>query len=221
MLGQSATQPVGDLGEIIVNSLQNEGLADLLTVTVAADAASGRTAVDENIADAAIIVPADFSTQFVSLNSQSAQSVLELYANPEKTLELAVVQSILEQFMDGLSGAKIAASVAANQISGSDYALIGQVVQKYLAAAGQQPEGLQTYLTVKSVAKVVTPNPMLAIIGPIMAGMMIFYAFYTGMTTAETILREDEEGTLPRLFTTPTSQTTILAGKFLAVGLTV
>jgi ABC-2 type transport system permease protein len=80
---------------------------------------------------------------------------------------------------------------------------------------------LQTYLTIKSVAKVVTPNPMLAIIGPIMAGMMIFYAFYTGMTTAETILREDEEGTLPRLFTTPTSQTTILAGKFLAVGLTV
>ena len=221
MLGQSATQPVGDLGEIIVNSLQNEGLADLLTVTVAADAASGRTAVDENSADAAIIIPADFSTQFVSLNSQSAQSVLELYANPEKTLELAVVQSILEQFMDGMSGAKIAASVAANQISGSDYALIGQVVQKYLAAAGQQPEGLQTYLTVKSVAKVVTPNPMLAIIGPIMAGMMIFYAFYTGMTAAETILREDEEGTLPRLFTTPTSQTTILAGKFLAVGLTV
>jgi ABC-2 type transport system permease protein len=221
MLGQSATQTVDNLGEIIVNSLQSEGLADLLTVTIADDGASGRIAVDENNADTALIIPADFSTQFASHDSQSAKSVLELYANPEKTLELAVVQSILEQFMDGLSGAKIAASVAENQISGPDDAMIGQVLQKYLSAAGQPTGDSRTYLTVKSVSEVESPNPMLVIIGPIMAGMMIFYAFYTGMTTAETILREDEEGTLPRLFTTPTSQTTILTGKFLAVGLTV
>ena len=35
------------------------------------------------------------------------------------------------------------------------------------------------------------------------------------------ILREDEEGTLSRLFTTPTSRTAILAGKFLSVFLIV
>jgi ABC-2 type transport system permease protein len=62
---------------------------------------------------------------------------------------------------------------------------------------------------------------MLTIIGPIMGGMMIFYAFYTGTTTAQTILREEEERTLPRLFTTPTPQAHILGGKFLAVFLTV
>jgi ABC-2 type transport system permease protein len=221
MLGETSSQPVDNLGEIIVNALRSEGLADLLTVSIAADAASGRTAVDENDADTAIIIPPDFSSLFASLDSQSTQSVLELYANPEKALELAVVQSILEQFMDGMSGAKIAASVAATRVSRSDYALIGQVVQKYLAAASQQTGDSRTYITVKSVAKIEPPNRMLAIIGPIMAGMMIFYAFYTGMTAAETILREDEEGTLPRLFTTPTSQTAILTGKFLAVGLTV
>ncbi len=54
-----------------------------------------------------------------------------------------------------------------------------------------------------------------------MGGMTIFYAFFTGASTAQTILKEDEEGTLPRLFTTPTTQATILGGKFLAVGLTV
>ena len=51
-----------------------------------------------------------------------------------------------------------------------------------------------------------------------MGGMTIFYAFFTGTSTAQTILREDEDGTLPRLFTTPTSQATVLGGKFLAVG---
>jgi ABC-2 type transport system permease protein len=54
-----------------------------------------------------------------------------------------------------------------------------------------------------------------------MGGMMIFYAFYTGTASAQSILREEEERTLPRLFTTPTPQATILTGKFLAVFLTV
>ncbi len=54
-----------------------------------------------------------------------------------------------------------------------------------------------------------------------MGGMLIFYAFFTGMSTGQSILREEETGTLPRLFTTPTTQVEILGGKFLAVGLTV
>jgi ABC-2 type transport system permease protein len=61
----------------------------------------------------------------------------------------------------------------------------------------------------------------LRMVGPIFGGMMIFYAFFTGMSTGQSILREEEEGTLPRLFTTPTTQTEILVGKFLAIGLTV
>jgi len=64
-------------------------------------------------------------------------------------------------------------------------------------------------------------NMLLSIIGPIMGGMMVFYAFYTGASTGQSILREEEERTLPRLFTTPTPQAVILTGKFLAVFLTV
>jgi len=51
--------------------------------------------------------------------------------------------------------------------------------------------------------------------------MMVFYAFYTGTSTAQSILREEEERTLPRLFTTPTPQATILTGKLLSVFITV
>ena len=50
---------------------------------------------------------------------------------------------------------------------------------------------------------------------------MIFFAFFTGCTTAQGILREHENGTLARLFTTPTALSSILGGKFVAVGLTV
>jgi ABC-2 type transport system permease protein len=62
---------------------------------------------------------------------------------------------------------------------------------------------------------------LMRILGPIMGGMMVFFAFITAASSAESLLREQEEGTLPRLFTTPTSQTTILSGKFLSVFLTV
>jgi ABC-2 type transport system permease protein len=51
--------------------------------------------------------------------------------------------------------------------------------------------------------------------------MLVFYAFFTGAATAESIIREDEEKTLPRLFTTPTSRTVILSGKFVAVFVTI
>jgi ABC-2 type transport system permease protein len=54
-----------------------------------------------------------------------------------------------------------------------------------------------------------------------MGGMMIFYAFFTASTSAQSIIKEEEQRTLPRLFTTPTAQSTILSGKFLAVFLTV
>jgi ABC-2 type transport system permease protein len=57
--------------------------------------------------------------------------------------------------------------------------------------------------------------------GLTMAGQMIFFAFFTGAYSMMSILTEQEEGTLARLFTTPTDRTAILAGKLLAVFLTV
>jgi len=101
---------------------------------------------------------------------------------------------------------------------------IGQVVQLYLAdpAATQTGDPATALLDVRaSGASQPAANPLLGIVGPIMGGMMIFFAFYTGAATAQSILEEEEEQTLPRLFTTPTPQAVILTGKFLAVFLTV
>jgi ABC-2 type transport system permease protein len=57
--------------------------------------------------------------------------------------------------------------------------------------------------------------------GLTMAGQMIFFAFFTGAYSMASILKEQEEGTLARLFTTPTDRTLILTGKFVAVFITV
>ncbi len=60
----------------------------------------------------------------------------------------------------------------------------------------------------------------MSMIGPIMAGMMILFVFFMAANGAESIIREQEEGTLARLFTTPTSASTILSGKFVGVFVT-
>ena len=64
-------------------------------------------------------------------------------------------------------------------------------------------------------------DPLRVIMGRMMAGFMIFFSFQTAGATALSILREDEDGTLARLFTTPSARSQVLGGKFLSVLLTV
>ena len=55
----------------------------------------------------------------------------------------------------------------------------------------------------------------------ILAGMMVFFMFFGAANVARSILTEDRDGTMPRLFTTPTRRGTIIAGKFVSTFLTV
>jgi ABC-2 type transport system permease protein len=213
-----AALQANSMGDVIVSILQDKGFADLMQVTLADSAEAARAAVDSQEAGVAIIIPADFSEQFSSL---SGQATIEMYKDPTLTLGPGIVQSIMSQLMDGMSGAKVAVDVAVKQTGSSNPQLIGQVVQQYMAAS---PSGDQASALVAAQvpASSRTPtDPLNARIGMILGGMTVFYAFFTGASTAQSLLKEEEEGTLPRLFTTPTARSTILGGKFLAIGLTV
>jgi ABC-2 type transport system permease protein len=59
-------------------------------------------------------------------------------------------------------------------------------------------------------------NPLSEMLTLILGGMMVFYSFYTGANVLQSIVTEQEKGTLQRLFSTPTSHLAIIAGKFLA-----
>jgi ABC-2 type transport system permease protein len=207
------------LGDVVVTALQSPTFSSLLEVSTSPDAANARTAVDKQKAGVAIIIPEDFSAAFADLTRQAE---IELYQDPTLTLGPAIVKSILDQFLDSISGAKIAVGVAMEQSPSADPTLMGKILQQYMAASSGQNQSPEALLDIHLPAKAEESNsPLLGIITTIMGGMMVFYAFYTGSAAAQSILQEDESGTLPRLFTTPTSHSTILWGKFLAVGLTV
>lgn len=208
------------LSQLVVAVLQSQELDDLLDVSLAPDAQAARQAVDSQQAQVAVIIPAGFSRQFADLNSQAT---VEIYQDPTLTIGPSIVRAILSRFMDSLAGVKIAIDQTLDLGEGAGYTLVGQVVQEYLATSRTQTgDAADAFLEVQAPGGVVEEtNPVLALIAPIMGGMMIFYAFYTGTSTAESILQEDEQRTLQRLFTTPTSRSAILTGKFLAVFLTV
>ena len=213
------------MGELIVNILSSDDLVELVEVLKAPDEITAKTAVDNQQAQVAIIIPPDFSKQFADTYGEAT---IEFYQDPTLTIGPMIVKSIMNQFMDGMSGVKIAIKVALEQEHIVDYAFIGNLVEQYLTSSlAQSKDPEEELLTIISPKTEVTDttqeekNMLLSMITPIMGGFMIFFAFYAGTGVSESILEEEENHTLPRLFTTPTPQSTILSGKYLAAFLVV
>lgn len=213
------------MGDLIVSILESDEVTDLIEVQLTDSAESARSAVDNQAAQVAIIIPKDFSHKFADVDETAA---IEFYQDPTLTIGPAIMKAILNRFMDGMAGVKIAVNVFLDEAPESQRGLAGQVIQQYLKVSLAENDDMEEELLEtrkpedgKKSKEEETQNILLSIVGPIMGGMMVFYAFYTGASTAQSILREEEERTLPRLFTTPTSQATILSGKLLSVFLTV
>jgi len=208
-------------GEMLVGILQSEQLAELLAVTESDSADAARAAVDNQEADVAVIIPAGLSA---AVFDPQGQAEVEVYHDPTLTIGPGIVKSIVTQFIDTLAGSKIAAGVAYDQLTEQGATVDGTILQNVAMQYGEwsaslaESQGASVLLAVQSPAGGEEKgNLALAIVGGVMTGMMVFYAFYTGAASALSILQEEEDGTLPRLFTTPTPMSAILGGKLIAV----
>ena len=215
--GQSASA-------ILAEFLQSKNLASLLATTVVTDEASARERVNTKQADVAVIIPAGFS-QAVFVGSGTSNLVL--YHDPTLTIGPMIVKQLLAQFADGFSGVHITLNIVAQQLGTLDAAQTQRIATQYTQWAQtlgqQQQSGQHPLLTVQAPpAKVAMPGTATrSMLASMTVGMLVFFAFYTAAIMAQSILKEEEEGTLPRLFTTPTMRATILGGKFIAIFLMV
>jgi ABC-2 type transport system permease protein len=215
-------------GQMLVDFVKSDDLADLLDVTMADSEAAARRAVETQQADVALIIPVDFTT--AALTPGREATVIQ-YQDPTLTIGPGIVQDLVRQFLDGFSGAKITANVVPAQLRAHGVVADSMVAQEaaqtyatWLESSGHDHDGTGER---SSTLQIRSPSASQqkseeggGIIGHIMIAMTIFFAFFMGANAAESIIREDEEGTLERLFTTPTSRTTVLGGKFVAVLLT-
>ena len=215
------TQAGFSAGELLADTLR-DAMPGVVQVTEASDAASARTAVDNQEAAVAVIIPAGFTAAVLD---PGAHAAVELYQDPTLMLGPSIVIGIVSQVVDGFAGAKIATDIASGQLSkrgmAVDATLQGGIASQYgdwLAKLGKGYQGEANPLVdvLSAGAEEESTGGMATIIGLIVAGMMVFFVFFTGAASAESILQEEEAGTLPRLFTTPTPLSTILGGKFVA-----
>lgn len=213
-------------GQLLVDFFQSEGLASLVQVSESPDAASARTAVDRQQANVAVIIPDGLTRALVGTHEDEPPGTeIEVYSDPTLTLGPSIVSSLVRQFVDGLAGSQIATQVASEQLAAagaqaSQAALIriATAYGQWAASSGTGMEsGESSYLAVRSPsASGESTDVRSQIVSMIMAGMLVFYIFFTGASTAQSLLQEEESGTLPRLRTTPISLAGILGGRSLA-----
>ncbi|HSJ54333.1 MAG TPA: ABC transporter permease [Anaerolineae bacterium] len=215
-------------GAMLTEHLQGEDLAGLLQVTLAPDEAGARAAVENQEADVAILIPADFTQAAVE---PGAGATVTLYHDPTLSVQPAIVRLVVGEYLDAFSGLKIALQVTAHGLQerglAPDAAAMEEVQEAYIAwvqAAPREADGARAVtpiLETRTPAGEALPSDLRTLmLGPVLAGMTIFFAFFTGAAGASSLLREDEDGTLARLFTTPTARAAVLSGKCLAILLT-
>jgi ABC-2 type transport system permease protein len=219
------TTPGGGMsaGQLMIAVLSSPDLTGLLQVSIAPDPASARAAVDRQEAGVAVVIPADLTD---AASESGDKATIELYSDPTLTLGPRIVQSIVQSLVDSYSGRRIAFNVAAEQLgrrgvtldTSKQEALALEYAEwaANLGEGGQGGDSLLLDVQAPAAAGVPAPDLRRTIVSSIMAGMMVFYVFYSGASSAETLLAEEERGTLARIFSTPTPVRDVLVGRILA-----
>jgi ABC-2 type transport system permease protein len=212
------------VGQTVAGIMKSKDLRDILKVTSKPTVAAARKSVDDGEDAVAVIIPADLS-QAIFGTSTTTKSAVELYQNPTQTVGAAITQSVVGQSLLAFNGARAAAVAAASLAqSAGNGAQTGALTQKAAQTFIHQSESGTGGLTVAQRPPALAGGKKskdVGVTGLVLAGMMVFFMFFGASNVARTILDEERAGTLPRLFTTPTSRQLILGGKFTSTFLTV
>jgi ABC-2 type transport system permease protein len=215
-------QDEGELGQIMVDLWQSEGLSDLLDVTEVSDFDEARSAVENQEAAAAVIIPVDLTA---SLYGSGGQSEIEIYQDPTLTLGPGIVTTLVSQFTDGFSGATIAVGVVNQQMAEAGLMLS---LEQSMQIVGQYQAAFENYNTGVGALTVETPSgetqsngEVGSMLAMVMGGMLIFYAYFTGSLSSNSLLTEEHNQTLARMLSTATSPVQVIGGKLLAGGMMV
>lgn len=216
------------IGNSIRDMFFDESVQSWISAQDFSEEVSARQALNQQDVGVVVIIPKTFTQDFFSGNHQTPVMVLQ---DPTLTIAPSVVKQMITSMLDGIAGGGIAYKTVNERMNAHgetlEPAMIMPLIEDYAnwytayqRALFHTPDKAVLF-TKPPAAQGETQNSLSTMMGLVMAGQIIFFSFFTGAYAMNSILEEAEEGTLARLFTTPTSRTTILMGKFLAVFITV
>jgi ABC-2 type transport system permease protein len=184
--------------------------------------------VDRQEVGVALVIPAGFTDRYLSGDYDTQ---VQIVSDPTLSIGPAVVEDMVTTMIDAVAGGGIAVLTLQERQQALGLAPDPAALPAYIEQYGNWYRDFERalYHDPERAALVVSApaagaeavDPFRQTMALTLAGQMIFFAFFTGSYAMLSIVRDAEEGTLARLFTTPTSTTTILAGKYVAVVLTV
>jgi len=205
--------------EILAELVATEQMDDL-------DAAKRRVMVGES--RAVLYIPPGFGEQVQGAGAEAeadSTTMLELYMDAAATITPNIIRGILDRVAAGYSTALISVDVGVAQVV-DDAAAYGPALTNLETVVQEQVNVItedrgRQRITLRQVIEGQDEEESnfspAAFFGPSMA---IFFLLFTVMEGTRSILVEDQEGTLPRLLSTPTRPATILLGKMGGVFLT-
>lgn len=217
------------IGDNIRSMFFDESVEAWITASDYADEESARAAVNAQEIGVAVIIPRNFTERYLS-GDQDVQVLI--ISDPTLSIGPAVVEDMVTMMIDGVAGGGIAIQTIMERLQANGIQPDPTQIPTWIERYGNwyrdfqrdlfhNPDKAAYVIVAPSAGETDTADPIQKMMGLTMAGQMIFFAFFTGAYSMMSILREEEEGTLARLFTTPTDRTSILTGKFIAVFITI
>lgn len=174
----------------VLSSLEAEGILDLET---AGDPEAAQALIDDGTIGAAIVVPAGFGEAVES----GSGARLEILGHPDRPTSSTIATSIAETFAANIEGVRLAA-VTASQVG---------------ADVGAAVTAAQTTPPPVSLAGIEAANRQLDLTTFFVAGMAVFFLFFTVQFGVTSLLEERREGTMSRLLAAPISRGAIVGAK--------
>lgn len=212
------------LGDDLRSMFFDESVRSWINARDYPDESSLRTALNKREIGVAVVIPAEFSNQVLAGNLNSKVLII---SDPTLSITPQVVENMISAMLDGVAGGGIAVDtlLERQRINGiaTDNEHISDMIARYSNWYSDFQRNLfhnpdkAALVMSSSSTQSNGDNPLQKMLGLMMAGQMIFFAFFTGSYSMMSILQENEEGTLARMFTLPLTRTTVLTGKLMAV----
>jgi ABC-2 type transport system permease protein len=211
--------PPADASAEVLNTNPIFRLTDAVLV---ADEADARAGVDAGRYAVAVLIPAGFSEALTATAANAgtlSQTSLTLYESGASPTSSSIVQDAVRQITDSIAARSVAISASVSalaELAQSDPAAGLSILPALgsLDFAGAIDAAGVPFASASEEAENTQAQPFnpLVFFG---AGQAIFFMTFTALGGTANILEERRDGTLSRLFTTPTSRATILTGKLL------
>ena len=220
-----------DFGQNLVEVFKSEDLADLVAPTEIDDPTAAKAAVDNDEFAAAVIIPDNlgegmstsdpdqsFSQSDLSdWGNTGEQAVIEIYGNPTRPTSVNVVRTIVDEFINRASAMISGIQVSVGQMLQSGRLSTADPKSAFIDVGEFAAQNQVRYIALQGSMAEGSVDAEFDWFGYIAPSMALLFLMFTITNGGRSILTEREEGTLPRMLTTPSNAPQVLGGKVFGI----